>query len=84
MYVSKGFEEVTGYKPEEVIHNKSISFNDLIRSDFRRSIWDKWSDTIGDKRHFVDEYPIVTKNLTEKWVWEKGRAIYKANGEIEF
>ncbi len=84
MYVSKGFESITGYAAEEVLHNHSISYNDLIHKDFRQSIWEKWNHIISTPEAFQDEYPIITKEGSMKWVWEKGRAVHDIQGNVTY
>lgn len=84
IYVSKGFESITGYAAEEVLQNRTISYNELIHKDFRQSIWEKWNHIIVTPEAFQDEYPIITKGGTLKWVWEKGRAVHDIKGNVTY
>lgn len=81
-YVSPGCYELTGYKPEDLIDNKKLSFNDLIDENHRERLWNKWQEVLNNKKIFQDEYPIITANGEKKWVWEQGCGIYSSTGEV--
>ncbi|MCX7909517.1 MAG: PAS domain S-box protein [Ignavibacteria bacterium] len=81
-YVSENFYNITGYKPEEVIGNKILSFNDLIHKDHQERLWVKWQILLRKKQVFQDEYPIITKNGDLRWVFEQGRGIYDEEGNV--
>lgn len=81
--VSDGCYELTGYAPESLLHNKDLSFNDLILPGYRREIWDEWKRTLGESLPFNYEYEIVTASGLTKWVLEMGEGIYNEKGEVE-
>lgn len=75
-FVSLGCLELTGYSPEDLIDNKTIAFNDIIASEYRQMLWDKWQEAIVSHDAFEYEYEIICANKERKWVLEKGEAIY--------
>jgi PAS domain S-box-containing protein len=80
-FVSEGCVTLTGFRPEDLIYNNNLNFNQLILPEFREYLWDIWLNAI-KKRHFVTvEYKIKTADNTEKWVWEQGTPIYNELGE---
>ncbi|MFN3781209.1 MAG: PAS domain-containing protein, partial [Candidatus Kapaibacteriota bacterium] len=81
-YLSENFYKITGYKPEEIIGNKVLSFNDLIHKDHQERLWVKWQIVLNKKEVFQDEYPIITKNGKIRWVFEQGRGIYDEKGKV--
>jgi diguanylate cyclase (GGDEF)-like protein/PAS domain S-box-containing protein len=81
-FVSEGCFELTGYKPESLVQNAEISFNALIKPEYRELIWEKWTQALLHKQVFRDEYPITTASAEVKWVLEQGRGIYDPNGEV--
>jgi PAS domain S-box-containing protein len=83
-FVSEGWEKLTGYKVEDLMIKKIVSFNDVIKPTYRDKIWDRWVDVVEEDKKFVYEYPIVTANGEEKWVFEEGQPIYDEKGEVEF
>ena len=83
-YVSEGCYQVTGYKPSHLIHNKRISFNEVIHPDHRKRLWTKWQKLLDTKTVFEDEYTITHADGTIRWVWERGRGVYSDTGELLF
>lgn len=84
LYLSEGVYKVTGYTPEELIGNREISFNDLIRKDYQEIIWRAWEKAIKNKSRFEAEYPILNAGGEEKWVWERGRGVFDDQGQVLF
>lgn len=82
-YASEGCMTLTGYPPESLLGNRDLSFNDLIRTEYREYLWTKYSQAVRDKTRFTEEYEIVTANGEIKWVWEQGQAVYDASGQPE-
>ncbi len=81
-FISENFYYITGYKPEEIIGNKILSFNDLIHKDHQERLWVKWQILLHKREVFQDEYPIITKNGETRWVFEQGRGIYDEKGNV--
>lgn len=82
-YASNGCFELTGYNPENLMHNKDISFNDLITFEYREVIREEWERSLSEKIPFKYEYEIMTANGEKKWVLELGQGIFTEQGEIE-
>ncbi len=82
-FVSEGCYELTGYPPESLIHNKEITFNDLISEDYREFLWEKWTEVLHNHGVFKEEYAIVTASQEVKWVYEQGQGVYNEKGEVE-
>lgn len=81
-FVSDGCYGLTGYTPEDLINNKS-SYNDIIASEYRSFIWEKWTRVIENRLPFKQEYEIITAAGERKWVLEMGEGVYDEHGEIE-
>lgn len=82
-FVSEGCYELTGYSPESLLHNKDITFNDLINPDFQEHLWNKWTEVLQKHAVFREEYAIITADKQVKWVFEQGQGVYNEKGEIE-
>lgn len=78
-YVSQGFGEITGYRPQEIVQNRERSFNDIIHPDDREYLFTHWEEVLRFKETFESEYRIVRKDGTIRWVWERGRGIFGQN-----
>ncbi len=82
-FVSDGCFELTGYKPESLLHNRDLSFSDLIDPGYREVIWDIWARVLKSKTVFKDEYKITTASGETKWVYEQGQGIYDGSGRVQ-
>lgn len=83
VFLSDGCYTLTGYKPEVMINNKDLSYNDLICMEYREAIWNEWTRVLALKEPFAYEYEITTSAGDRKWVWEMGQGIYNNNGDVE-
>ncbi len=82
LFVSEGCEKLTGYKPESLVNNNEVSFNDLIVKEYREGLWREWERILALNIPFQNEYEIVAKNGERKWVMEMGQGIYDAEGNV--
>lgn len=83
LFISEGCYDLTGYRPESFLNNQEITFSDIILSDYRELLWDKWCDTLRDRKVFKEEYPITTASGKVKWVYEQGQCVYDEKGEVK-
>ena len=84
LYISSGCEKITGYTPDDFIDNKSLAFNDIILPEYQIKISELWKKVLSERAVFEYEYPIVSKDGQEKWVWERGCGIYSDQGQLQF
>lgn len=82
-YVSQGCYKLTGYKPESLLYNRDISFNELIAPAFREMIWEHCSDTNRSNPQFNLEYRLIRATGEIIWVMETGHFVYNYLGEVE-
>ncbi len=83
-YISEGAQRLFGYKPEDLINNNKVSFNTLIREDFRQIVWDKWQKDMETKVNIEFEYPIITASGEERWILDRSQKIEDDDGNVEF
>jgi len=81
-FCSEGSFALCGYRPEELVSNQLVSYNSLIRSDYREEIFALWQKKLSLKQDVQVEYPIVTRQNEEKWVWEKGCGVFDEYGNL--
>ncbi len=81
-FVSRGCQDLTGYPPEALIGNRSVSYASLIDPKTRESLWQKWQQALLGGEVFQAEYPIVTATGETKWVWDKGRGVRATDGSL--
>ncbi len=83
LFISDGCLKLTGYKPEGLINNKDLSYNQLIAPEYTDIIWKELERVLALKIPFQFEYEIITASGERKWVWEMGQGIYDNSGNVE-
>ncbi|HVO75222.1 MAG TPA: PAS domain-containing protein, partial [Ignavibacteriaceae bacterium] len=78
-FVSEGCFEITGYKPEELINNNKISYNEIIFPDDRGYVFEEVRKALNKKEPYQLSYRIKDSSNEIKWVWERGRGIFSEN-----
>jgi PAS domain S-box-containing protein len=81
-FVSKGSIGLTGYKPEDFINNRVVSFGDLIHPDDRQHVWSQVQEALDKKQTFRILYRIRTAWGEVRWVWEHGMGIFSNDGGL--
>ncbi len=82
-FVSQGSVELTGYSPEELIKNKTITFNQVIHPEDRKAVWETIQNALDKYISYELEYRIITKSGTMKYVWERGQGFYGDDGILD-
>jgi PAS domain S-box-containing protein len=82
-FISNGCEKLTGYKVDDLVDNKVLTFNDMIVPEFRDHLWGQWGKAVVNKESICEEYQITTANGDVKWVWEQGAAVYDSHGNVK-
>jgi len=80
-FVSEGCFELTGYQPDEILNNQIISYESLTHPDDRDYVRMSISECLKQNQPFRCCYRIVTANGEEKWVLERGSAVFSDRGE---
>ncbi len=81
-FISDNCEELTGYSPSDLIHNKTIAFGDLIHPDDRKNVWDIWQKALESNTFFEGEYRINHADGSVRWFFERGKGIYDETGQL--
>ncbi len=82
LYLSRGFEHITGYAIEDVLNNNRFSFNDIIVPEYQESLVFKWQQSILNRSVFEEKYEIITATGECKWVWERGYALFDDDANV--
>ena len=81
-FVSQGAVDLTGYAPEDLVNNQTLSYSDLIHPDYRNKVWNDWQAALQAHRQYEGEYQIITRAGEIKWVWERGEGIYDDDNTV--
>ncbi len=79
LFVSSGCLDLTGYEPDELLHNRKVSFASLVADDFNDRLVADVEAAIGSAEPYSLEYPLERKDGEKVWVWERGRAVVDGN-----
>ena len=82
-FISEGCFELTGYRPENLVDNRDLSFNDLIVPEYQESLWKEWTRTLAEKNPFKCEYEIITATGQHKWLLEMGQGVFDESGNVK-
>lgn len=81
-YVSEGCVELTGYQVEDIVNSRKLSYGRMIIGEDKEPVWQEVQNALREHRRFELIYRIRTAGGEIKWVWEKGKGIYSADGEL--
>ena len=81
--VSEGCLEVTGFTAAELVGHGPVVYGQLIHADDREKIWRKIQAALKERKPFRLSYRLTPKSGREKWVWEQGRGVWSAEGEVQ-
>jgi PAS domain S-box-containing protein len=81
-FVSAGAEELTGYRPEELVGNARLAYADLVVPWHCEAVCRDIQAAVDRHNAWTTSYPIVTASGERKWVWERGVAVLDENGEV--
>lgn len=81
-YVSAGAEELTGYRPEDLLGNARLAYADLIAPWHCEAVCRDIQAAVEEGDAWTISYPIITAGGARKWVWERGVAVRDATGEV--
>jgi PAS domain S-box-containing protein len=82
-FVSSGCLELTGYQPDELIGDRTISFAELVHPDDWKHGWEEVQAAVEENRPFQLTYRLRTADGSEKWVWEQGVGIRSVDGKVD-
>ncbi len=71
-FVSEGWQTLTGYAPEEMLHDGALSFGDLLHESDRAALTEEVDAALREGRPYQHLYRMVTADGRDRWVWEQG------------
>lgn len=81
-FVSEGCAALTGYSPADLLHNRKVSYGQLIHPDDQGWIWETLQANLERRQPFQFNYRIIAASGEERWVWERGTGLFSESGEF--
>ncbi|MGC8119715.1 sensor domain-containing diguanylate cyclase [Marinobacter sp. VGCF2001] len=82
LFVSAGCADLTGYQPEELLHNRVVSYAALIDPEDAGQVARDVETAVRLGRAFSVEYAITRKDGRKIWVWERGCGVRDDEGTV--
>jgi diguanylate cyclase (GGDEF)-like protein/PAS domain S-box-containing protein len=82
-FVSEGCRAITGYRPEDLLFNSRISYEDVIRPEDRARVRAAVRDAIVAQRRFDVSYRILRADGAVRWVSERGGGVFAPDGKVQ-
>jgi len=82
VFVSNGCKELTGYQPDELLHNKYISYEAMTLVEDRAMVRETIKHALTEGNRYEVEYRIKHADGTVIWVLERGNPIYNDAGAV--
>ncbi len=84
LFVSKGCEQVVGYKAEELENSSIISYGKIIHPQDRKRVWREVQNKVSTQRKYPIVYRIITSKGEVRWVWEQAQGVFDEEGKLLF
>lgn len=81
-FVSKGGVDLTGYRSEDLVDNRTIAYGTIIHADDRLAVWENIQTALAAGRRFELVYRIHPRQGGVKWVWEHGSGVIGKGGRV--
>jgi diguanylate cyclase (GGDEF)-like protein/PAS domain S-box-containing protein len=82
-FVSEGSMRLLGYRPEDLLMNRRVSYEEVTHPEDRKRVRDSINAAIRSRQMIDVEYRIRRADGAVRWVWERGTAVYGADGRCE-
>jgi len=83
-YMSAGVEALSGYRPAEFLVERTQSWGGLIHPDDAEPVWNTVQAALAAHQDFTLSYRITARSGELRWVYERGRGVFDAEGELQF
>jgi PAS domain S-box-containing protein len=81
-FVSDGCQAVTGYDAE-TLESEAVSWGADVVVDDNDELWEDVQQAVDDREPYQVTYQIETADGDIRWVWERGRGVFDAEGRLE-
>lgn len=83
LFISSGCHDLTGYSADDLVNNRTVSYEELIFPEDRTAVLQEIEAAIAEKRPYVFTYRLTNAAGQELWVLDKGEAVLNADGTVD-
>jgi len=83
LYLGGDVEELTGYTTSELFERGVSWAEAVIHPDDTEYVWEEIQTQLESSGSYELTYQIITKDGTEKWVWERGQQVGTTDSGVE-
>ena len=83
-YVSEGCHKLTGYRPDELVFNNRVSYDQMTLSEDREHVSRTIRAALAANEAFDVEYRIRRADGQIRWVLERGVGLYDQHGHLSW
>jgi PAS domain S-box-containing protein len=83
-YISNEIERLAGLYPEDIVNDTNIGLNDLVHESDREYVLEMIDGGIKRREPYLIECRMRHTDGFTRFVYERGQAVYDANGSCEF
>lgn len=83
LFVSQGSVELTGYAPSDLIEGRAVTYDSLIHPEDQADVFKEIEAAVEAQRPYRCVYRLNAADGQERWVLEKGEAVYAGDGRVE-
>lgn len=81
-FVSDGCLDLTGYESWELVGSQRVTFGSLIHPEDREFVWSQVQMAVAARRAYQIAYRLIHASGRTLRVWEQGRGMFSAQGEL--
>src|SRR6266404_4363138 len=83
LFVSKGIEDVTGYRPDDFT-SRRINYVDIMLPEDRQATRETILSALRDGGTYEAEHRIRHKDGSVRWIWARGHGVFAPDGSLRF
>src|SRR5437868_12118690 len=84
LYISDGILTLSGYPPDDFVHNRVRDYSSAIHSDDLPGVYAAVDRALEERRNWNIDYRIVSRKGKPVWVREVGGGVFGGAGELVF
>jgi PAS domain S-box-containing protein len=81
-FVSEGCERLTGYPAADLLHNRRISFDQIVHPHDLELLAQVAETAARTRERYTIEYRIVRADGGVRWVWERGTPVFGPDSKL--